>query len=118
MTFLIKRHKWFVALVVDRLPRNSWQAVDAYRQGDQIGRIFAYWVIVFFRQLLKITEVVKIFGFISFQGKSYVLIMTKKGLGHILGEFFTNSSGHPAFRRFSMIVCCKQICIVWKYIIS
>jgi hypothetical protein len=25
----------------------------------------------------------------------YVLILTKKGLGHILGYFLTNSSGHP-----------------------
>jgi hypothetical protein len=24
-------------------------------------------------------------------------ILTKNGLGDILGEFFTNSSGHPAF---------------------
>jgi hypothetical protein len=31
-----------------------------------------------------------------FQRKSYVFISTKLGLGYILGEFFTNSSGHPA----------------------
>jgi hypothetical protein len=29
-------------------------------QGDQIGRIFAEWVIVYFGKFLKITEVVKI----------------------------------------------------------
>jgi hypothetical protein len=28
-------------------------------------------------------------------GTSYVLILTKNGLGYILGDFFTNSSGHP-----------------------
>jgi hypothetical protein len=30
-------------------------------QGDQIGRIFAYWAIVFFGAFLKITEVAQIF---------------------------------------------------------
>jgi hypothetical protein len=30
-----------------------------------------------------------------FLGKIYVLILTKNGLGYILGDFFTNSSGHP-----------------------
>jgi hypothetical protein len=28
--------------------------------------------------------------------KSNVLILTKNGLGYILGGFFTKSSGHPA----------------------
>jgi hypothetical protein len=31
-------------------------------KGDQIGRIFAYWVIVKFRLFLKFTEVAHIFG--------------------------------------------------------
>jgi hypothetical protein len=29
-------------------------------------------------------------------GKSRVLSLTKDGLGHLLGDFSTNSSGHPA----------------------
>jgi hypothetical protein len=29
-------------------------------------------------------------------GKSYVLILKKNLLGSVLGDFFTNSSGHPA----------------------
>jgi hypothetical protein len=28
-------------------------------------------------------------------GPLYALILTKKGLGYILGEFFTNPSAHP-----------------------
>jgi hypothetical protein len=28
-------------------------------------------------------------------GKSYALITTKNGLGYILGDLFTNASGHP-----------------------
>jgi hypothetical protein len=27
--------------------------------------------------------------------KSYGLVLTKNGAGYILGDFFTNSSGHP-----------------------
>jgi hypothetical protein len=32
---------------------------------------------------------------LCFRGKTYVLILTKNGLGYILGDFVTNSSGHP-----------------------
>jgi hypothetical protein len=31
-----------------------------------------------------------------FRGKMYSLILIENGLGYILGDFFTNSSGHPA----------------------
>jgi hypothetical protein len=30
-----------------------------------------------------------------FHGKSCVLIFTRNGLGYVLGDFFTNASGHP-----------------------
>jgi hypothetical protein len=30
-----------------------------------------------------------------FHSASYVLVLIKNGLGHILGDFFTNSYGHP-----------------------
>jgi hypothetical protein len=33
-----------------------------------------------------------------YHGKSYVLILTKNVLGNILGDFFTNASGHPGRR--------------------
>jgi hypothetical protein len=33
-----------------------------------------------------------------FSRKSYVSSFTKNGLGYILGDFFTNQSGHPAQR--------------------
>jgi hypothetical protein len=36
-----------------------------------------------------------VFFITRFHGKSYVLILTKTGLGYILGDFFTNASGHP-----------------------
>jgi hypothetical protein len=35
---------------------------QGHDQGDQIGRIFAHWVIVYSRQFLKSAEVAHIFG--------------------------------------------------------
>jgi hypothetical protein len=46
---------------------------------------------------MKIREVALIFGLVSSASAVYALILIKFGLGHILGEFFTNSSGHPDF---------------------
>jgi hypothetical protein len=47
----------------------------------------------------KITEVAQVFWSPPFQSKSYVLILTKPDLAiHSLGDFFTNSSGHPDWR--------------------
>jgi hypothetical protein len=67
-------------------------------QGDQIGRIFAYWVIVYVGQFYaKISQyVVKILENF-FHGKSNLLILAKSALGYILGDIFSNSSGHPAW---------------------
>jgi hypothetical protein len=62
-------------------------------QGDQIGRNSPKWVIVYYGQLLENNR-----SSPHYCG-TYVnarLIMTKNGLGNILGDFFTNSSGHPA----------------------
>jgi hypothetical protein len=46
----------------------------------------------------KLTEVACISGLLLFRGTSYALILTKNGLGFILGHFFTNSSGHTGWR--------------------
>jgi hypothetical protein len=43
---------------------------------------------------VKITEVAPIIALL-FNGKIYVLIISKTELGDILGDFFTNASGHP-----------------------
>jgi hypothetical protein len=32
---------------------------------------------------------------ILFHGTTYILILTKNGLGYLLADSFTNSSGHP-----------------------
>jgi hypothetical protein len=45
-------------------------------------------------RFLKIAEAAHICKRATFShGKSYVFVMTKNGLGNILGDFFTNSSG-------------------------
>jgi hypothetical protein len=44
--------------------------------------------------ILKIIEVAHIYGYF-FHGQDYALTLTKNELGYILGDFFTNSSGHP-----------------------
>jgi hypothetical protein len=76
------------------------------KQGDQIGRIFAYWAIVSFGQFIE--------NYRNF-ALNYALILTKNGLDYnlgdfctilgdfgrfwaILGDFFTNVSCHPAWK--------------------
>jgi hypothetical protein len=56
------------------------------KQGDQIGRIFAHWAIVFFKQFLKMIEVAQNFG-LHFHIKGFTSILIKSGLGFILGDF-------------------------------
>jgi hypothetical protein len=63
-------------------------------QSDQVGRIFAYWVIVclgqFFENYRGSPKI--------FKGKIFVFILTKSGRGYILDDFLSNSSGHPGCR--------------------
>jgi hypothetical protein len=66
-----------------------------YYQGDQTERIFASWVIVFFGTFFNEKNRPKVYIGNFFRSKSYELILTQNGLGNILGDFFTNSSGHP-----------------------
>jgi hypothetical protein len=65
------------------------------RQGDQIGRIFVYWVIVYFGWFFLITEVAYIFLVLLSHGKLDEIILTKMGWAALWANFFTNSSGHP-----------------------
>jgi hypothetical protein len=41
-------------------------SVVLYKQGDQIGRIFAHWMIVNLGHLLKITKVAKFLGYFTY----------------------------------------------------
>jgi hypothetical protein len=64
----------------------------AAEQGDQIGRIFAYWWLVYC--LSNTTEVTQILV-LTFPWKKICFNFDKKRLGEIL----TNTSGHPAAER-------------------
>jgi hypothetical protein len=75
---------------------NRLKSTQSGHQGDQIGRIFAQWQFFilgnYFENCLRSPHFCASFS----PGIDYVLILTKFGLGYILGHFFTNSSGHPA----------------------
>jgi hypothetical protein len=69
-------------------------AVSAACQGDQIGRIFVFWAIFFFGHFFRKFQSQPKFS--TIRGKDNALIFTQIRLGHILGDFFANSSGHTA----------------------
>jgi hypothetical protein len=48
---------------------------------------------------VKVQKEPKLLGYF-FLRKIFELILTKKGLGNILGDFFTNASGHPGCKTF------------------
>jgi hypothetical protein len=56
-------------------------------QGDQIGRTFVHWAVVSFWHFLNFTIEAQ-FWATFFYSTSYVFILTKHGLGSILGDFY------------------------------
>jgi hypothetical protein len=91
-------NKGFLCAVVRRVRKRKEAITENWRkrgrrQGDQICRIFAHCMIIekgrFFSKSQK-----QIFGLLFFKGQSYVFNLTNNGLGYILGDFFTNTSGH------------------------
>jgi hypothetical protein len=81
--------------------KTSRYASRKLAQGEQIGRIFAYICIgrvLSLSSLLKTRKRAKNIGLL-FHGNRHTFILTRHGLGHVLGIFFTNSSGHPADRK-------------------
>jgi hypothetical protein len=57
---------------------HCWRNSGTWVQGDQIGRISAYWVTIFFGQLLlRLQKEAKYLGFF-FQRKKICIILTKK----------------------------------------
>jgi hypothetical protein len=91
--------------IVNEQPFHDSLAAEAavvYKQGDQIGRIFApngrlFLLGIFFEKYRSSPNLLATLPF----GKIYALIVTNKGLGYILGDFFTNSSGHPVQKRLT-----------------
>jgi hypothetical protein len=66
-----------------------------HEQGDQIGPIFAYWAIVHFGRFFNHRRS-PYFWYTFYIVKVSINFDLKNGLGNILGDFFTNKSGHPA----------------------
>jgi hypothetical protein len=57
------------------------------RQGDQIGRIFAYWAILFIGQLFENYRNSTFLGDTFPHGKRYLQNLAQNVLGFILGHF-------------------------------
>jgi hypothetical protein len=66
-----------------------------HRQGDQIGRIFAQWAIIYFGQFLKITEVAHI---LCCKYKGCINFVQKTVWATFWAIFIETSSGHPVRR--------------------
>jgi hypothetical protein len=66
------------------------------QQSDKIGRIFAYWAIVFFGQFSENYISSPHFLDTFLRGYCYASILTKMHWATFWASFFTNSSGHPA----------------------
>jgi hypothetical protein len=69
-----------------------------HRQGDQIGQFFANWAIVYLGQFSNTTEVAQFVGLLYSPVKGMIDFWQQNGLGYILGDFSTSSSGHPGHR--------------------
>jgi hypothetical protein len=67
------------------------------------GRIFAFGAIAFFGQFFIDRSSPNVWAAFV-HGKNYALISTKKWLGHILGDFLTNSYGHPGRIKFFFVL--------------
>jgi hypothetical protein len=74
----------------------GWRQGVARLQGDQIGRLLAHWEMVCFGHFLSITEVAKNFDAMFSAVKIMHNFWETMGWATLLGDFFTNSSGHPA----------------------
>jgi hypothetical protein len=68
-------------------------------QGDQIWRIFAYWVIAYllWKVLFENYRSSPNFKATFSMVKRYSVEFDKNELGYIFGDFFTNASGRPGF---------------------
>jgi hypothetical protein len=80
-------------LLALQFSNNNWQWGP--KQRDQIGRTFAYWVIVYFGKFYGNSGSSPNSWATFFHGKKYGFVSVKKRVGLLLGNFFTTASGHP-----------------------
>jgi hypothetical protein len=74
------------------LKQASLASIRLVNQGDQIGRIFARWAIIYHRQFFEFTKVAQILGQLLSPVKAVYQLQQIYGLGN----FSINSSGHHA----------------------
>jgi hypothetical protein len=79
------------SLLLSNMNRCSIAFYFVFDQGDQIGRIFAGWAVVFFRQFLK-KKIFDPFGELLLYTVKVMTSFDKNGLGHILGDFLPSTS--------------------------
>jgi hypothetical protein len=82
----------FRLLQFEVIKRWSW---IPRHQGDQIGRIFAHWAIVYFGIFSKFYFCIILMATYSTKAGVNLLFLTKYGLDYILGDFFKKASCHP-----------------------
>jgi hypothetical protein len=97
-------------LFVGLTPRAYFEAEQCGCQGDQIGRIFTHCVIAYFEQFSVNYRSSTTLKATVFHCKVYVLILAKNGLGYILADFLTNSSGHPGGDQIFEMAFSKPAC--------
>jgi hypothetical protein len=71
----------------------AWLGLE---QGDQIGRIFAYWVVVFFCNFSNVAEISQISESLFSSENSYALILTKMDWA-TFGRYFNKLIWSPWF---------------------
>jgi hypothetical protein len=80
-----------------------------YIRVARFGRIFACWPIDFFGYFFENSRSSLNIWATFFHGKALYCFFYKNGLGYILGDFITSSSGHPALYLHSTASLFKQV---------
>jgi hypothetical protein len=81
----------------DFLQASQWLHFAPSIQGDQIGRKFVHWVVVYLDQFYSNDRSGRKNLATFFNGVSYALILTKNGLGYIFVRFFYKLVWSPCF---------------------
>jgi hypothetical protein len=90
-----KKRILFVTLFFILTRQSPFDIINSTRV-TRLGEFcFARWAIIYIGQFFENYIISPHCWTTFFLRKRYVIIVTKNGLGHILGEFFRNSSGHP-----------------------
>jgi hypothetical protein len=84
-------------LIRDQSINDLTPSEKTWEQGDQNGRIFTNWSVVFFGQFIENYRSSSNSKATFFPQYHLCINFYKNGFGYVLGDFFTNSSSHPAW---------------------